>query len=224
MIAAAVLKTSSWWHNLSFNWFDVALVLILAFGFWRGRKRGMSREALPTAFWLIAVVTAGLVYQPLGDMLQSTGYVKKIFGTSLNEHTTAYVICYLVLIIAVFSVYSMLAKHFREKVSGSNTFGSGEYYLGIIAGMIRYACITIFFLALLNAPYYSMAEIAAEKAYNNRWYGGGLNGYSGDFIPSLSEVQQAVFQNSVSGPAIKNSLGMLLIQSAAPGKPKSHAH
>jgi uncharacterized membrane protein required for colicin V production len=224
MIAAAVLKTSSWWQNLSFNGFDVAVVLILAFGFWRGRKRGMSREALPTAFWLIAVIAAGLCDQPLGDMVQSTGYIKKIFGTSTNEHTTAYVLCYLVIFIVIFSVYSMIAKHFREKVSGSNTFGSGEYYLGIVAGMIRYACITIFFLALLNAPYYSMAEIAAEKAYNNRWYGGGLNGYSGDFIPSLSEVQQAVFQNSVSGPAIKNNLGMLLIQSGGPVKPKSHAH
>src|SRR5712675_91608 len=98
MIAAAVQKTTPWWQNLSFNWFDVAIVLVLAFGFWRGRKRGMSREALPTAFWLIAVIGAGFGNALLGDLLQSTGYVHKIFGTSLNERTVAYVLSYLVII------------------------------------------------------------------------------------------------------------------------------
>ncbi|HSY18248.1 MAG TPA: CvpA family protein, partial [Candidatus Acidoferrales bacterium] len=158
MIAAAVQKTTPWWQNLSFNWFDVAIVLVLAFGFWRGRKRGMSREALPTAFWLIAVTGAGFCCQMLGDLLQSTGYVHKIIGNSVNERTTAYVISYLVIVAVVFTLYSFAAKFFREKVSGSNAFGSGEYYLGIISGMIRYACIVIFFLALLNAPYYSDAD------------------------------------------------------------------
>ena len=217
MIAAAVQKSTPWWHNLSFNWFDVALVLVLGFGFWRGRKRGMSREALPTAFWLVAVIAAGFCYQMLGDLVQSTGYVKKIFGTSVNERTTSYVICYLVIVAVVFSVYSMIAKHFREKVSGSNAFGNGEYYLGIISGIIRYACITIFFLALINAPYYSSAEIKAQQDYNNRWYGGGLKGYSGDFIPTMPEFQQAIFKGSILGPVIHDNLSALLIQSTAPG-------
>src|SRR5450756_2381115 len=217
MILAAVQKTTPWWQNLSFNWFDVALVLVLGFGLWRGRKRGMSREALPTAFWLIAVIGAGFGYQPLGDLLQSTGWIRKIFGTSVNERTLAFVICYLFIICVVFTIYSMIAKHFREKLSGSNTFGSGEYYLGIIAGIIRYACITIFFLSLLNAPYYSLADIKAQQAYNNRWYGGGLSGYSGDFIPSVAEIQQSVFKTSIVGPAIQSNLGALLIQSSAPG-------
>ncbi|MDR3458225.1 MAG: CvpA family protein [Verrucomicrobiae bacterium] len=222
MIAAAVQKTTPWWQNLSFNWFDVAILAVLAFGFWRGRKRGMSREALPAAFWVVAVAGAGFGYQPLGDLLQSTGYLRKMFGTAVNEHTLAYVICYLFIVIVAFIIYSMVAKLFREKVSGSNAFGGGEYYLGIIAGMIRYACIAIFFLALLSAPYYSQADILAQKAYNNRWYGGGLQGYSGDFIPSVAEVQASVFKTSLAGPVIQNNLGMLLIQSAAPGKKTVH--
>jgi uncharacterized membrane protein required for colicin V production len=222
MIAAAVQKSTSWWPNLSFNWFDVAIVLVLGFGFWRGRKRGMSREALPTAFWLVAVIGGGFGYQPLGDLLQSTGWLKKAFGNSVNERTLAYVLSYFFIILVAFTIYSLLAKHFREKVSGSNAFGSGEYYLGIISGMIRYACITIFFLALLSAPYYSAADIAAQQAYNNRWYGGGLKGYNGDFIPSVAEVQQAVFKSSIIGPAIQSNLSALLIQSSAPGKRVVH--
>jgi len=218
MIATAVLKTTPWWQNLSLNWFDVAIVLVLAFGFWRGRKRGMSREALPTAFWLVAVIGAGFGDQPLGNLLLSTGYVKQVFGTSVNERTMAYVVSYLAIFLVAFMVYSMLAKVFKEKVSGSNAFGGGEYYLGIIAGMVRYACIALFFLSLLNAPYYSAADIAAQKAYNNRWFGGGLKDYNGDFIPSIAEIQADVFQHSLAGQAIHSDLSALLIQSNAPWK------
>lgn len=224
MIAAAVQNTTSWWQSLSLNWFDVTIVLILAFGFWRGRRRGMSREVLPTGFWLTAVIGAGLGYQPLGDLLLSTGYVKQIFGLGANERTIAYVICYLAIVLAAVVIFSLLKKIFKEKVSGSNAFGSGEYYLGMISGMIRYACIAIFFLALLNAPYYSAADIQAQKDYNNRWYGGGMKDYSGDFIPSIAEVQAGVFRNSLSGPIIKNNLGALLIQSTLPGRKTAGIH
>jgi len=210
MIAATVQK-SSWWHNLSFNWFDIALLAILAFGFWRGRKRGMSREALPTSMWLVAVVGAGFGYHMLGEVLINTGYVRKIFGNSVSERTTSYIICYLAICIFVLILNSILKKVFKEKVAGSNAFGSGEYYLGMIAGMIRYACITIFFLALLNAPVYSSAEIQNDQNYRNRWYGGGLKDYSGDFIPTVPEVQTSVFRKSMVGPVIHAGLGCLLI-------------
>src|SRR5882672_4735628 len=108
MIAAAThvaQVTTPWWNKLSFNWFDVALILVLAFGFWRGRKRGMSREALPTTMWLVAVVGAGFGYELLGQMLVQTGYVKKIFGTSVNERTAAFVISYLFIALVAFIVY-----------------------------------------------------------------------------------------------------------------------
>jgi len=225
MIAAAVHNTTPWWHSvLSFGWFDVVLVLVLAFGFWRGRKRGMSREALPTSMWLLAVIGAGLGYQLLGDLLLQTGYVKKVFGNSFNERTAAYVTSYLAIALVVFILYSILKNFFREKLSGSNAFGSGEYYLGTISGMIRYACMVLFVLALLNAPYYSVNEINARKAYNARWYGGGLQGYSGDFIPGMDEVQAGVFQNSLLGPAIKNYFSAMLINGTAPQKkPVAHS-
>jgi uncharacterized membrane protein required for colicin V production len=218
MIWHAEHKDIPWWQNLSFNWFDIALLAILAFGFWRGRKRGMSREALPTLGWLLVVIGGGFGHPLLGDVVQHTGYVKKIFGTAVNERTAAYVFSYLVIAVAAFMLYSLLVKIFKEKVSGSNAFGSGEYYLGIISGMVRYACITLFVLALLNAPYYSLADVMANKAYKNRWYGGGLKDYNGEFIPTVAEVQASVFRNSVMGPAIKNNLGALLIDGTAPVK------
>lgn len=213
MIAAAVQKTTPWWQNLSFSfgWFDVVLVAVLAFGIWRGRKRGMSREGLPTTMWLAAVIGGGFGYQPLGEILLKSGYVRQVFGTSVNERTASFVIAYLAITFAAFLIYSLLAKFFKEKLAGSNTFGSGEYYLGMIAGMVRYACLLLFILALMNAPYYSAAEIAATKAYNNRWYGGGMKDYNGEFIPSFDQIQANVFVDSRTGAAIKKYLSVFLI-------------
>lgn len=215
IIAAAVQNTTPWWQKLAqggyFNWFDIALVAILIFGYWRGRKRGMSREALPTAMWLIIVIGAGLGYQFLGQWLIKTGVIHNIFGSMAKDTTSGYISAYLLISLVVFIIFSMLGKRFREKVSGSNTFGSGEYYLGMMAGIIRYACILLFFLALMNAPFYSTEEKAASAAYKARWYGGGLNGFNGDFIPDFSEVQESVFKKSLSGPFITSKMDCLLI-------------
>ena len=128
-----------------------------------------------------------------------------------SERTVSFVIAYLAIAFVAFLIYSLLAKFFKEKLAGSNTFGSGEYYLGMIAGLIRYACLLLFILALMNAPYYSAAEIAATKAYNNRWYGGGMRDFNGEFIPSFDQIQANVFVDSRTGAAIKKYLGMFLI-------------
>src|ERR1700744_2370972 len=211
MILAAAIKTmSSWYQNLSLGWFDVALILVLAFGYWRGRKHGMSREVLPTSMWLVLVLAAGFGYQFIGQWLVNSGTAGKVFGSS-PQNTGAYLASYLFIAIVVVSVFSLLGKRFREKVTGSNTLGSYEYYLGMTAGIIRYACILIFVLAFLNAPYYSAGEIAASKAYKQRWYGGGEKDFSGNYIPDLSNIQSSVFQGSFTGPLIKNTMGCLLI-------------
>ena len=221
MTWSAVDKTSSttpWWQNLSFSWFDFALLCILAFGFWRGRKHGMSREALPTFMWLVAIIGGGFGCQPLGEMLQKTGYVAQVFGSGYNQATMAKVICYLGIGLVAFIIHSCLKKVFKEKIAGSNVFGGGEYYLGITSGMIRYTCITIFFLALLNAPFYSSAEIVADKAFKNRWFGGGVKDFKGDFFPSVYDIQDDVFKKSFTGKSIKGLLEPILIPSSAPAK------
>ena len=155
----------------------------------------------------------------VGNWFISTGYVRKIFGTSMSERTAAYISAYLFIAVMVWMIFYMIKKFLKRKLEGSNFFGGGEYYLGMMSGVIRYACITIFALALLNAPIYTSADIQAQIAYNNRVYGGGVAGYSGDFIPSLYEVQNACFVDSRLGPWIKSGVGMLFIGAQPPGKP-----
>jgi uncharacterized membrane protein required for colicin V production len=222
MIAAAAQKTA---FHFTLNWFDVALVLILAFGFWRGRKRGMSREFLPVSLWLTLVIACGFGYRWVGDQLAHYGVIRSAFGKTFNEHTASYLAGYLLIAFVVLLIFSFVNRAFKAKLEGSNAFGSTEYYYGIGAGMIRYASIVLVALALLNAPFYSAADIAAAKAFNNRWFGGGMKEFSGDFIPSVQEVQAGVFKESISGQIIKEYMGMVLIDttSASPvKKPGQH--
>ena len=212
MIAAVVQKTA--FQNFSLNWFDVALGLIIAFGFWRGRKRGMSREFLPVFFWLTLVLAGSYGYEWVADQLVHYGVIKSVFGKAFNEHTASYLTGYLLIALVVQIIFSILNRMFKAKLEGSNAFGGSEYYFGIAAGMIRYACMVIVALALLNAPIYSAADIAAAKAYNNKWFGGGMKDFSGDFIPSVQEVQASVFKESLMGPLIKDKLSLLLINAA----------
>ncbi len=219
----AVIHNVPWYENLSFNWFDAALVAVLGVGYWRGRKHGMSREVVPASMWLTVVLVAGFGHQILGQWLVTSGLAGKIFG-ELAKYVS--VSCYLLISLLIFTGFSFLAKRYREKITGSNTFGSWEYYLGMTAGMIRYACMLMFGLALLNAPYYSAAEIAADQAYKARWYGGGEKGFSGDFIPTMADVQTAVFKKSFTGAFIQNDVGFLLIHNGpvTPRKTASAGH
>jgi uncharacterized membrane protein required for colicin V production len=211
MIAAATNLTSG---KMLFNWFDVALVLTLMFGFWRGRKNGMSREFLKVTKWIFIVFAGGLGNEWLGNYLIQFNLIRPFFGKNFSEYTAACVSAYLLIAGTIWLVFVFINSKFRKKLEGSNTFGSGEYYLGITCGVIRFACITTFALSLLNAPVYTHAEIAAKEAYRNRWYGGGLKEFKGDYIPSLDEVQAAAFRDSLLGPSVKSALMPLLINAA----------
>ena len=220
MIAAAIQKSSWSFDKLTFGWFDLALVLVLAFGLWRGRKRGMSRELLPFLMWLTIVIGGAFGYQILGDELVQTGYIRKIFGLNVVERTAANLTAYLSIAFVVWVFFAILKNLFKTKVEGANAFGNGEYYLGMFAGFTRYACMSLFVLALINAPTYSAGELQRRAAYNKQWFGGGL--YDGNYIADLPTVQNSIFRQSILGPVIKANLSVLLIETAA-GHGKSPA-
>src|SRR5207247_5452384 len=77
-----------------------------------------------------------------------------------------------------------------------DVFGRLEYYLGMLAGAVRYACILLFALSLLNAPYISAAEKkATAKTQKDNF---------GDIsFPTLGSIQDGVFEQSFSGKYIR---------------------
>ena len=210
MIAAAIQPMAS--NGLPFNWFDVAVIVILTFGIFRGRKNGMSREILPTFQWVALVLVCGLGYSLVAQLFRN--------ATSLDQLTSD-VLAYLLLACVVWLLTGIPKHKFADRLAVSNFFGSSEFYLGMLVGMIRFACILLAALALLNAPFYTTADIEAHAAYVQRWYGGGVQGYSGDFIPSLQSVQEQVLQKSFIGPCVKKYLGPLLINTTQPDAKKT---
>lgn len=210
MIAAATNTLLGWsLDRLPFNWFDVALLVVLGFGLFRGRKNGMSKEMLSLVEWIVVVVVAGLSCPFFTNMLVHTAHVRRATGT--------FILTYLAVVAVVLFIFSYIKHSLKPRLGGSNLFGSGEYYLGMISGTVRYGCMVVLFLAVLNAPVYTAAEIQAQEAYNNRWFGGGEKGFSGDYIPSFASIQEAVFRRSMLGPYLHTYLAPILINPQGAG-------
>jgi uncharacterized membrane protein required for colicin V production len=199
-------------NGLPFNWFDVAVIIVLGIGVFRGRKNGMSKELLLAFQWVALVLVCGLVYSLVAQLFRK--------ATSLDTLASD-VLAYLLLAVVVWMLTAIPKHKFADRLAVSNFFGATEFYLGMLTGMVRFACILLAVLALLAAPYYSAADIEAHEAYVQRWYGGGEKGFSGDFIPSLQSVQEQVFEKSFVGPRIKKYLGPLLINTVQSDDQKS---
>jgi len=185
---------------MPFNWFDIAILLFLALGVTRGRKHGMSQEVILVLEWAAIVIVGGLCYGVVGEVI-----AENTVFTSLS----AFVMAYAVIALGITVAFWAITKMAKGKLVGSDVFGSGEYYLGMIAGFVRYTCILIFGLSLLNARLYSQKEIADDQKFQNDVYGS-------NFFPKLYTVQDDVFKKSFVGPHIHDELGFLLIKSTAP--------
>ena len=205
----AAISDSLTLDKMPVNWFDAAVLLVLSLGLFFGRKHGMTKEVIRVFQWLALVIVCGLFYETAAQAL---------INLTAWDTATSYVSGYLLLAFLVWVVFMGLKRYFVPRLTGSNVFGGAEYYLGMISGMVRTACMLFFALALLNAPVYTPAEIAAHQAYVKRWYGGGI--YSGNYIPDLPTVQESVFKKSFVGPYIKDYLGTLLINSTPPDAKK----
>lgn len=205
-------------QHFAFNWFDVALLLLVVFSLWRGRSRGMTKELFPALQWVAILLAAAFGHGVLGGILEHQGVIRQIFGNRFDQHTAALVTSYLLIAALVFSVFATLQRKLEPRLEGSNFFGGNEYYWGMPVGVTRYLSMVLVALALLNAPFYSSGERAAirQDKLNTFAAGGhvkGMESDTGDFIPSIYEVQDNIFRGSLSGSLIKQYLPMLLINS-----------
>ena len=205
----ATITDSLTLDKLPVNWFDAAVLLVLGLGLFFGRKHGMTKEIMRVFQWLAVVIVCGLFYETAAQA---------VVNIAAWDKATSFVTGYMILAFLVWLVFLGLKRYFVPRLTGSNVFGNAEYYLGMFSGMIRSACMLFFALALLNAPVYTPAEVAAHQAYVKRWYGGGI--YGGNYIPDLQQVQESVFKRSFTGPYIKDYLGPLLINTKPPESQK----
>ncbi|HLP76670.1 MAG TPA: CvpA family protein [Candidatus Paceibacterota bacterium] len=186
----------SFFEHLPFNWFDILIVIFVIIGIRRGRKHGMSEELIGMLAWLSIAIGCSVLYDPLGTMLSQS---------SVFSLLASYVMVYIGAAALIWVLSVWIKKALGGKLLGSDVFGGTEFYLGMVAGVVRMTCILIAGLALMNARLYTSAEIAADKKYQNDWY-------SNTLFPRFYELQAQVFNQSLAGPWIKRDLGFLLIK------------
>lgn len=188
--------------TLNMSWIDIVVLLLLCVGLWRGRKRGMSEEFLDVIKWAFTVIMAGLLYEPSGRFLLEV--------TSIFSPLACYIVTYLSLVLLIAIVFSYIRKGIGDKLVGSDAFGSSEYYLGMMAGTFRYACIIIVTMAFLNARHYSQEELRSSKKYQE-------DNFGTTFFLTLPDLQTEVFTRSLCGRFAREYLSIVLIRPSAGG-------
>ena len=181
--------------NYSYNWFDLVTGAVLIIGFFVGRKRGMSLELLTVLQWLSIVFLGALACDPFGRMLADF--------SGLNP-TLTYITAYLLTAVGIKLFFYLLRRATGEKLVTKAVFGNLEYYLGMAAGVVRFACILLFGLALLNARVVTKKEIEEQLKYQKDWAGS-------IYFPPFGVIQQTIFEESLTGRAVKQFLSAQLI-------------
>jgi uncharacterized membrane protein required for colicin V production len=179
--------------------FDLILAVILLIGVVIGRKRGMSEELLDVIAWICAVVACGFLYRPISNAFLSFASVPIIMAD---------IVSYLLILAGVLFLFKMVKRAVGEKLVEGDAFGRFEYYLGMTAGAIRFFCITMVFLAILNAKYISPAQ-RAETAKMQQENFGTIS------FPTIASLQHGIFARSYSGKFIAKELKPLLIRPVA---------
>jgi hypothetical protein len=193
--------------KLPINLFDLVVLVVLTAGIARGRKHGMSEELIELLQWLCILFGCAAIYEWGG---QALGSVTGVFGP-----LSRYLMAYIGMGVIIALLFVLIRRLLGGKLLGSDAFGRTEYYLGMASGLVRFCCMLLVGLALLNARYFSPAEVRAAQKYNDDVYGS-------DYFPGLHSVQESVFEKSVSGPFIKKHFGFLLIKPTEPQKNDYH--
>lgn len=193
--------------QLPINLFDFVVIAVLLAGVARGRQHGMSEELMSLLTWLAILFGCAAIYEPGGQMLAQF--------TSMFSRLACYVAAYVGGALLVLMLFAGIRRAFGGKLLGSDVFGRAEYYLGMGSGLVRFGCVLLAALALLNARYFSPTEVRAMQKYTDDVYGS-------DYFPTLHSMQVTVFDKSLTGPWIKKNLDFLLIKPTAPEQRELH--
>jgi uncharacterized membrane protein required for colicin V production len=185
--------------NKVIGWFDLVVIVVIIIGIWRGKKRGMSLELLDLGQWLLIIFFGAATYKSLSYVIANI----VPFGT-----LTLRIISYLLIASFIKLMVTISKNTIGGKVVEGDIFGFFEYYLGMIAGGLRFSCILIFAMAILNAPYYSQEELTKWQQLQQQNFGSIT-------FPTISSIQSDVFLSSWTGKTIKSKAPFLLIEPAS---------
>lgn len=189
----SITKSAS---GLTVGWVDFVAILVIVVGIMRGRKRGLSEEILDLVMWISILAACSFFYHRLSDVLATKPMFSKL---------TYYILSYLLIALVVKIIFTLIKQKFGAKIVESDMFGRLEFYGGMTAGAVRFTCVFLFVIAILNAPYYSpefLAQRAKDVDYN----------FGSDFFPHPSKIQKAVFTDSFTGTSLAKHFPTVLIE------------
>jgi uncharacterized membrane protein required for colicin V production len=181
--------------NLGLNWFDVLTLVMVCIGVYVGRRRGMSSELLDLTQWVLAVGAGAWLGGSLGRFYAQELGVGAVPG---------YIAAYLTITGSILLVFFLIKRFHGEKLVSADFFGPAEYYLGMIAGPIRFLCIVVFAMALLHAKPVNEQDLAKQIHSQNDSLGA-------IYFPPFGSIQNSIFKDSSTGRLVIEHAPMLLI-------------
>ena len=179
-----------------FGWFDIVAVILIATGVLVGRRRGMSTELLSLITWLAIVIVSAQLNPFLGRRLTQISGLGAGFG---------FMGAYLGVAALIWALGALIRYRLGDKLVGSDVFGGYEYYLGMVAGGIRFLCILFFLLALIGAPQYTDSEIQVKIKAQKESLGS-------IYFPPFGQIQRDVLRDSITGRQALEHASFLLIK------------
>lgn len=184
-----------WFASYTPNWFDFLVVVLVIYGMVHGRSKGMSQIMLSLCQWLVIVVLASFVYKPIGEMLSVNTGIQLLY---------TYLFAYLWVVVFINLLFAYIHKRTKGQLVSVDFFGSMEYYFGMVGGAVKMLCIVLVAMALFHARHYSAAELHRNQAFQQEYFGAIR-------FPTLGELHQDVFQDSMAGHFAKEYLSRQLI-------------
>jgi hypothetical protein len=197
-------QVQDFFRDLAFSYVDAIVVIWLILGLLRGRKHGMTQELLPVLKWLGIVLAGGYLNQPVG------GFIRQNTAGAFNAQWS-FITAYALAGLGVALLFALIKYGLGDKLTGSDLFGRYEYYSGMLAGFIRFACMLLALLAVMHSRVVSRAELDAINVQMKK----DLN----DIHPPIymyGSVEQAIFSQSITGKFVQEDLPDILIPTVTP--------
>jgi hypothetical protein len=117
-------------------------------------------------------------------------------------------IAYAAIGLAIYLTFSKINFSLGRKLVGTDVFGRYEYILGMLSGVLRYACIAITLLAMFNARIVPAAQRERDRHVQEV-------DANGVHLPRWGSIQQHVLFESYSGQWARHYLRTFLIDTPA---------
>jgi hypothetical protein len=155
----------------------------------------MSQELLPLLQWIGIITVAGFFYLPFGLVIHHNTYFSVLWSN---------VTAYLLIAAGVHLIYMWFKQMFAVRLVEENLFGRAEFYLGMTAGAVRFACMILAGVSLMNSRVVPDAELAKTEKFQKE-------NFSDIRFPTYGGFQQDVLFKSFSGNLIRSNLQSVLI-------------